>query len=97
MHRKALTVMTGAVFAVAIVFGGVAQPAQATDYPVNVTVACQLAGYSSASLVGTNVNGWRCNPGSAGVNMQLWCNYAYAGTTAIYLNFNDPYSWRCRG
>ena len=96
MHRKSLSILAGATLALGIVAGGVVQPAQAADYPVNVTIACQLAGYSSASLVAGNVYGWRCNPGSVGADIQLWCSYAYAGTTAVYLNYSNPYSWRCR-
>lgn len=95
MRRIALYA-AAATLAAGIVVGGAASSASATDYGVNVTIACQLHGYSSAYKVANNVYGWRCAPGGGGVSIQSWCNYAYPGTTAVYLNYNDPYSWRCR-
>jgi hypothetical protein len=96
MRRIISCTMTGVALAICTVFGSPAPPASATDYGVNVTVACQLAGYSSAYLVSSNVYGWRCSPGGASTNIQLWCNYAYPGTSAVYLDYSNPYSWRCR-
>jgi hypothetical protein len=74
-----------------------AAPANATDYGVNMNAACQLQGQSSAYLAVNNVNGWRCSPSGGGVNVTNYCQYTYGSSaTAIYTNFNDPYSWRCR-
>jgi hypothetical protein len=95
MYRKRVSFAGIALFTLGMV-GGVSQSAQAADYGVSVTTACQVAGYSSAYLVSSNVYGWRCSPGGGGANIQLGCNYQHPGTTAIYLNYSDPYSWRCR-
>jgi hypothetical protein len=96
MRRKVMSALAAGALALGFAVGGAVAPASATDYGVNVTIACQLAGYSSTYLAASNVYGWRCSPGGGGVNIQLYCNYAYPGTTAVYLTYSDPYSWRCR-
>jgi hypothetical protein len=50
-------------------------------------------------LTAHNVYGWRCR-GIFGfyysINMNAACRWTYGPhSSAYYLNFSDPYSWRC--
>jgi len=75
----------------------VAAPASAADYGVNMNVACQLQGQSSAYLASSGAYGWRCSPGNVGVNVQNYCKYTYgSAANAVVLNASDANSWRCR-
>lgn len=81
-----------------IVMGGPdVKSASATDYGVDMDFACTLNGYyGGAYLVNSTVTGWRCAPGGGSVNVQAYCSYAHPGSTALYLNYSNAYSWRCR-
>jgi hypothetical protein len=58
-----------------------------------------------AVLIAYNTSGWRCRYVGAvisvtytwyNINLNQECSVEYgAGAFARYLNFNDPYSWRC--
>jgi hypothetical protein len=72
---------------------------------VSVAAACtnQLIG-NAAVVVANNVYGWRCryNGGvisvtySWGPDLNRQCAVQYgSGAYSGYLNYNDPYSWRC--
>ncbi len=98
MLRGAAGIALALMLAVgALVANPNAQSAQAVDYGVDLDHACVLGGYyGGAYLVTSNVHGWRCAPGSGSVNIQAYCSSAHPGSTAVYLSYSNPYSWRCR-
>jgi hypothetical protein len=78
--------------------------ASATDYGVDMSQACQIsygAGWQAElTYPGQGAYGWRCwvPPWGAirkSVNVQAYCSYFGLGT-AVVLDPNNPYSWRCR-
>jgi hypothetical protein len=95
-----------AAIALALGVGGVATaPAHASAMlgGVNVTRACTIQHLTGADLVAWNVYGWRCIYHGAyitvnwgGVNLNQECASEYgSGAYAGYLDYNNPYSWRC--
>ena len=51
-------------------------------------------------LTAHNVDGWKCNGifnFDYSINVNAACRWTYGpGSSAYYLKFSDPYSWRCR-
>ena len=82
-----------------------AMPAHASTMlgGVNVDRACAWQHGTGADLVAWNVYGWRCIYHGAyitvnwgGVNLNQECASEYGSTAyARYLDYNNPYSWRC--
>ncbi|CDQ42260.1 hypothetical protein BN1047_00110 [Mycolicibacterium neoaurum] len=72
---------------------------------INVNVACtyqyKVPGYGTILRSQNNVYGWRCGSSvwSAsdvrGVDMARECRRVFGNAYADFLNFKDPYSWRC--
>jgi hypothetical protein len=94
-----------------LAFVGVAAtsvPAQAATSLGGVSVlgACNNQLFTnSVALIASNVSGWRCRYQGAtfsviyywyNINLNQECAREYgAGAYAGYLNYYDPYSWRC--
>lgn len=71
---------------------------------VSVEAACdnQRGTASTARVVVNNVHGWRCalflggTTGYYSVDISRECRRVHGSSAyAAYLNYNDPYSWRC--
>jgi hypothetical protein len=80
---------------------GIANPASASVRGLNLQVSgCNFqAPGTNLVLRANNVYGWKCNNGiyDQPISIDLACRYTYgSGSSAYYLNFWDPYSWRCR-
>ena len=84
---------------------GMVSPAQAATNlgGLSVQAACsnQWPG-TNAVLVANNVYGWKCRtywsggPVNYNVDLNRECRRAYgSGAYASYLDYNNPYSWRC--
>ena len=100
MKRALASVFTALVMTTGVVVA-TASTAQAADVGVNMNQACQInhgAGYV-AELTYPGAYGWRCwvPPWGVrkGVSVQAYCNYFGLGT-AVVLDPNNAYSWRCR-
>ena len=108
MGKKLKAMAVGLALVTGSLFGAtaVATPAHAaTDLGgVSVWNACvyQHGTPSYVVLVSSNVLGWRCQyHGGAvstyeGVNLTQECKRVHGGSAyAAYLDYNNPYSWRC--
>ena len=101
--NKLKKMAAGAAVGIAAVGGMVlgASPAQAVE-GVDMNVACQVTHGTTAWVAyladSSNVYGWRCkNRGTGatgGVNVNAYCQAIY-GTNSFYLDYYNPYSWRC--
>lgn len=80
---------------------GIATPASAAVRGLNLQVSgcdSQAPG-TTIVLRANNVYGWKCSTGlyDLGISVNAACRYTYgANSSAYYLNYWDPYSWRCR-
>lgn len=84
---------TGAVLAVT-------SPASASVRGVNLqTAGCNIqAPGTTVVLRSNNVYGWKCYTGlyDLPISVDQACKYTYGGgSSAYYVTFSDPYSWRC--
>jgi hypothetical protein len=84
---------TGAVIAIA-------SPASASVRGVNLqTAGCNIQSPgSTVVLTANNAYGWKCSNGLYNLSLSVdqACKYTYGGSSsAYYLNYSDPYSWRC--
>jgi hypothetical protein len=80
---------------------GIAAPASASVRGLNLQVSgCNYqAPGTTLVLRANNVYGWKCYTGlyDLSISIDAACRYTYgSGSSAYYLNFWDPYSWRCR-
>jgi hypothetical protein len=80
---------------------GIANPASAAVRGLNLQVSgCDYqAPGTTIVLRANNVYGWKCFTGlyDLGISVNTACRYTYGATSsAYYLNYWDPYSWRCR-
>jgi hypothetical protein len=85
--------VTGAVL-------GIANPASASVRGVDLQAAgCNIqAPGTSVVLRSNNVYGWKCFTGlyDLGLSVDQACKWTYgSGSSAYYLSYSNPYSWRC--
>lgn len=95
----------GSIIAATMLMFGVAAPASAATNLGGLSVAQACAhqrGTSETVLVENNATGWRChyfggwNYINQSVNLSAECARVHgAGAYAAYLDYNNPYSWRC--
>jgi hypothetical protein len=80
---------------------GIASPASAAVRGLDLQVSgCNFqAPGTTLVLRAYNVYGWKCFTGlyDLGISVNAACRYTYgSSSSAYYLNYWDPYSWRCR-
>ena len=80
---------------------GIANTASAAVRGLNLQVSgCDYqAPGTTIVLRSNNVYGWKCFTGlyDLGISVDAACRYTYgSSSSAYYLNYWDPYSWRCR-
>jgi hypothetical protein len=98
--RRGIAGLAVAVIAAAVSIG-IANPASAAVRGLNLQVSgCDYqAPGTSLVLRAHNVYGWKCFTGFYDllISVNAACRYTYgSGSSAYYLNYSDPYSWRCR-
>jgi hypothetical protein len=103
MRRIKIAIITAAVASLGIL--GFQAPAQAAIVSgVSMEAACdnQRGTATYATLVANNAVGWRCRLNLGGtssywhIDVNQECRRVHGGSAwATYLNYNDPYSWRC--
>lgn len=98
--RRGIAMLAISVIA-AGVGAGTASPASAAVRGLNLQVSgCDYqAPGTNLALRANNVYGWKCSTGLYDLNISVnaACRYTYgAASSAYYLNYWDPYSWRCR-
>lgn len=98
--RRGIAGLTIAVVATCAALG-VSNTASAAVRGLNLQVSgCDFqAPGTTLALRANNVYGWKCFTGlyDLGISVNAACRYTYgASSSAYYLNYWDPYSWRCR-
>jgi hypothetical protein len=98
--RRGMAGLAIAVIAAAASLG-IANPASASVRGLNLQVSgCNYqAPGTNLVLTAHDVYGWMCSTGlyDLPISVNEACRYTYgSGSSAYYLNFWDPYSWRCR-
>lgn len=104
LGRIASSAIATATVAAGLTLGVTTQAHAAELGGVSVQGACnnQYPG-TTAVVVANNVYGWRCRTywsggqvDYSGIDLSRQCRAQYgSGASANYLNYNDPYSWRC--
>jgi hypothetical protein len=79
---------------------GIANPASASVRGVDLQVAgCNIqAPGTNVVLTANNAYGWKCSTGlyDLGLSVNQACKWTYgSGSSAYYLSYSNPYSWRC--
>jgi hypothetical protein len=65
--------------------------------PVNMIAVCQQDDQDFAYLASPGTSGWVCSPFMVSPDVQTWCESTYGtSATAITLNSEDAFSWRCK-
>lgn len=98
LRAKAVSLAVPVLAAGAIL--GVASPASASVRGVDLQAAgCNpQAPGTTIALRSNNVYGWRCYTGlyDLGLSVNQACKWTYGnGSSAYYLSYYNPYSWRC--
>jgi len=98
--RRALSAIVGCSMLSFVVASGLENYQSMKDSinkHVDMVAVCQLEDQEFAYLASPGSSGWMCSPFMVSPNVQAWCEYTYGtSATAITLNSDDAFSWRCR-
>jgi hypothetical protein len=98
--RRALSaIVASGIVAVSIVSGlqNYQSMKDSFNKPVDMVAVCQHDDQDFAYLASPGSTGWKCSPFVVSPDVQAWCEYTYGqSATAITLNSEDAFSWRCR-
>jgi hypothetical protein len=98
-RRLATTLSVAALTACAALGTATSASAEVRGLDLQVAGCDHQAPGTTIALRANNVYGWKCFTGMyyLGISINEACRYTYGTySSAYYLNYWDPYSWRCR-